>query len=173
MNNNGVIKGVAVTVGIIFFLFFFGSRLLIQNDSLLGERAGDFRDVIKEKSGFGIASDATPEVKSILNGLVRYIDQKKGKGKKVVEDSIVVIRYVGYLQNGQQFSATEEDKPITFKLGKGEVIQGIDAGMQGMRVGGIRLIELAPEAAYGDKEYGGIPANSVLVFAIELVEVKE
>ena len=172
MNNNAVIKGVAVSVGILFFLYFFGDKLLVQNDSLIGQTASNFTDQLLEKSGVGSGTDSNPKIKSRLNGLVKYVDQKNGKGKKVGKNSTVSIKYAAYFQDGKQFSGTEGDNPAAFTLGRGEVIPGIDVGMQGMKEGGIRIMELAPEVAYGDKDYSGIPANSVLIFVIELVAVK-
>ena len=74
-------------------------------------------------------------------------------------------------KTGKIFDKTK-NKPFSFRLGVGEVIQGWDIGIKGMRVGDKRRITIPPKLGYGDKTTGPIPKNSTLVFDVELVDVR-
>ena len=77
----------------------------------------------------------------------------------------VSVRYTGWLANGQQF----ESSTYTFQLGRGEVIAGWDQGIVGMRVGERRQLVIPPSLGYGAQANNVIPANSILVFNVELL----
>ncbi|GLC26298.1 FKBP-type peptidyl-prolyl cis-trans isomerase [Roseisolibacter agri] len=82
----------------------------------------------------------------------------------------VTAYYVGYLTNGRQFDSNRgTGRPITFQLGRGQVIKGWDEGVRGMRVGERRRLVVPPQLGYGGSTSGIIPAGSVLVFEIDLV----
>ncbi len=82
--------------------------------------------------------------------------------------------YVGTLPDGRVFdSSRDRGTPISFTLGVGQVIRGWDEGLQGMRVGGKRILTIAPAYGYGSQAVGTIPANSTLVFEVELVGVEK
>jgi FKBP-type peptidyl-prolyl cis-trans isomerase len=98
-----------------------------------------------------------------------------GKGRWVENGSKVTAHYTGRLANGTEFdSSYERGRPVTFRVGRGEVIKGWDRGLIGMRVGGKRRLRVPPELAYGKKGAGkgSIPPNSTLVFEIELLRVE-
>ena len=59
--------------------------------------------------------------------------------------------------------------PFSFILGAQQVIPGWDMGFQGMKVGGKRLLIIPPDLAYGNQMVGSIPANSTLVFEVDLL----
>lgn len=100
-------------------------------------------------------------------------DLSPGTGDPVGPGQQVAIHYQGNLANGQQFDANgPADPPLVFRLGAGEVVPGFEAGVTGMRVGGRRQVIIPPALGYGAQANGPIPANSVLVFTIELVSVK-
>jgi peptidylprolyl isomerase len=81
--------------------------------------------------------------------------------------------YVGTLPNGTRFDANgPSDPPYEFRLGAGEVVAGFDEGVTGMRVGGKRQVVIPPALGYGPQANGPIPANSVLVFTIDLVSAR-
>jgi len=96
-----------------------------------------------------------------------------GAGEAVSVGDTVSVHYIGTLQNGQQFdNSYQKAKPFEFTVGKGQVIAGWDEGVVGMRVGGQRILAVPSDMAYGNRTMGPIPANSTLVFVIELLEVK-
>ena len=82
------------------------------------------------------------------------------------------VLYTGWLKSGRVFdSRTDRAKPYTFTIGAGSVIKGWDEGVEGMRVGGKRLIMVPPALGYGSKPVPNIPPNSELTFEVELVNV--
>ena len=96
-----------------------------------------------------------------------------GTGNEVKEGDTVTVHYIGTLRNGQQFdNSYNNDQPLTFTLGEGKVIAGWETGLLGMKVGGQRVLVIPPELAYGKKVMGPIPANSTLIFAVELIAVQ-
>ena len=104
---------------------------------------------------------------------VMYNDIKIGKGADALLGSTVVVQYNGYLTDGTKFnSSRDKEKPFEFTLGKGEVVEGFDDGVFGMKVGGKRQLVIPPAMGYGETGSGVIPPNATLVFVVELLEVK-
>jgi FKBP-type peptidyl-prolyl cis-trans isomerase len=104
---------------------------------------------------------------------VKYKELKIGKGAEALLGNTVVVNYTGYLTDGTKFdSSHDRGQPLEFTLGKGEVIEGFDDGIFGMKVGGKRQLVIPPEAGYGEEGTGSIPPNATLVFIVELLEVK-
>ena len=96
----------------------------------------------------------------------------KGKGPEAVRGKTVEVHYTGWLTDGTQFDSSRDRGPFSFKLGAGEVIEGWDRGVAGMKVGGKRKLTLVPELAYGSAGAPPeIPPNSTLVFEVELLSV--
>jgi len=96
-----------------------------------------------------------------------------GDGREAQNGDTLIVEYTGWVYgNSQPFDKSIlYDKPFEFVLGKGEVIQGWDQGLQGMKVGGTRKLTVPPELAYGADGTGKIPPNSTLVFEIELLHI--
>ncbi len=95
-----------------------------------------------------------------------------GHGAEAKKGKQVQVYYAGKLkQNGKQFDACLKGKPFRFRLGAGDVIRGWDIGVTGMKVGGKRILTIPPSLAYGNKRVDIIPANSTLVFEVELKSV--
>lgn len=120
--------------------------------------------------------DKKEEPKTITtdSGL-KYQELKEGTGKEAKKGDNVEVHYTGWLTNGKKFdSSVDRGKPFSFKLGAGMVIKGWDEGVAGMKEGGKRKLMIPSKLAYGDREVGGglIPANSDLVFEVELLKIK-
>lgn len=101
-----------------------------------------------------------------------------GSGTAAAAGDAITVNYVGALTNGTIFDASanhpESANGYTFPLGAGQVIAGWDQGLVGMKVGGKRRLVIPPALAYGDRAIGEIiPANSTLVFEVELVNVQK
>jgi len=100
-------------------------------------------------------------------------DTVEGKGAEAVSGKAVTVHYTGTLTDGKKFdSSLDRNEPFTFNLGAGQVIKGWDQGVVGMKVGGKRKLTIPADLAYGANAVGSIPANSTLVFEVELLDVK-
>jgi peptidylprolyl isomerase len=108
-------------------------------------------------------------IKSI--GSLHYVDIVTGKGKVARSGMHVTVEYTGWLLDGTKFDSSDK-QPFEFDLGAGNVIQGWDIGVRGMRVGGKRRLIVPPELGYGQDATGPIPANSTLTFDVKLLAVK-
>jgi FKBP-type peptidyl-prolyl cis-trans isomerase len=105
--------------------------------------------------------------------LLKIEDIVVGTGKEAKNGDLVVVHYSGTLLDGMKFdSSYDRKRPFEFVLGAGEVIQGWDQGVLGMKIGGKRKLIIPSELAYGDRAVSVIPANSTLVFEVELLEIK-
>ena len=115
----------------------------------------------------------TGEPTKTASGL-EYWDIKVGTGAVAQSGQHVKVDYTGWLTNGKKFdSSVGTGRPFDFTLGASQVIKGWDEGVAGMKVGGKRQLRIPPDLAYGEKGYPGvIPANSTLIFDVQLVDVK-
>jgi FKBP-type peptidyl-prolyl cis-trans isomerase FkpA len=109
---------------------------------------------------------------------LQYADLTVGDGDAAKIGDQVSVHYTGWLQKpdgskGQKFdSSKDRGRPFQFALGQGQVIQGWDEGVQGMKVGGVRELIIPPALGYGQRGAGGvIPANATLIFEVELLGV--
>ncbi len=96
-----------------------------------------------------------------------------GTGDEAKTGDRVVVHYTGRFVDGRVFdSSLTRGEPLQFILGAGQVIQGWDVGLVGMRVGGKRVLSIPPELGYGAQDYGPIPGGSTLIFEVELLKVE-
>lgn len=104
---------------------------------------------------------------------LKYIDIKEGTGPTPVAGNIVEVHYTGTLENGKKFDCSlDRGEPIRFHIGQGVVIKGWDEGIMSMKVGGKRTLIIPAELGYGTREIPGvIPANSTLIFDVELISI--
>lgn len=111
-----------------------------------------------------------PEPKSAP---IKIEDLKVGTGPSPQVGQTIVTHYTGRLTNGTKFdSSVDRSVPFTYRYGVGQVIKGWDMGIATMKVGGKRRVTIPSELAYGTRDVGIIPANSPLVFDIELLRVE-
>ena len=107
------------------------------------------------------------------NDKFKLEDIKVGQGDEVRSGDYIRIHYLGTLENGQKFdSSYDRGAPFKTRIGVGEVIDGWDMGVIGMKVGGKRKLIIPPALAYGDRSVGDIPGGSTLIFEVELVEIE-
>ena len=99
-------------------------------------------------------------------------DTEIGTGQEALPGRQVTVNYTGKFTSGKVFDTSVGRGPFTFLLGAGQVIQGWDKGVVGMKVGGKRILTIPPEYAYGANDYGPIPGNSTLIFEVELLGVQ-
>jgi FKBP-type peptidyl-prolyl cis-trans isomerase len=104
----------------------------------------------------------------LVSGMYFY-DAVKGNGVVAAEGRKVTFRYAAYLPNG---SVVEQQRqPIEAEIGEG-MIKGLRQGIAGMRAGGQRRLVVPPGLAYGRVQHANVPANSILIFDVELVAVR-
>jgi FKBP-type peptidyl-prolyl cis-trans isomerase FkpA len=142
---------IAVTLSlfVIGFFFLFGEQVLrvAINSGARDVKIMTIPQIISEDTQFGTGTDALP-------------------GRQVT------VNYTGKFTDGKIFDTSVGKAPLTFLLGAGQVIQGWDKGVVGMKVGGKRILTVPPEYGYGANDYGPIPGGSTLVFEIELLNVQ-
>lgn len=150
MSRTHITTGVAVTVAlaVVGYFFIIGSSGL----QLFGSNT----------------QAAVPEA---AEGELIVQDEKVGTGAVAKVGDMVQVHYTGMLANGATFDSSAGKAPIEFVLGTGAVIPGWDQGLQGMKVGGKRLLIIPPSLGYGAQGYGPIPANATLIFEVDLVAV--
>jgi FKBP-type peptidyl-prolyl cis-trans isomerase len=109
-----------------------------------------------------------------MAGTLKSEDLTPGTGAEAAKGDTVDVHYTGWLTDGKKFdSSKDRGRPFSFTLGAGQVIQGWDEGVKGMKVGGVRKLTIPPEMGYGSRGAAGvIPPNAELVFEVELLKVK-
>lgn len=123
---------------------------------------------------------AEEELRKISEGFDRtdsgllYRLINKGNGAKAEKGKTVSVHYKGSLTNGDVFDSSYKRKqPIEFSLGRGQVIEGWDEGIQLLQVGDKARFVIPSHLAYGERGAGGvIPPNATLIFDVELMAVK-
>ncbi len=109
----------------------------------------------------------------VMTDQLQIQDLIVGTGAEARAGNTVSVNYIGTLENGTKFdSSYDRNQPFSFTLGQGQVIRGWEQGIPGMKVGGKRKLIIPPTMGYGDQTVGPIPANSTLIFEVELLEVK-
>ncbi len=119
---------------------------------------------------------ATPTVTAPFS----QTDLKLGTGDaSATSGNTLNVDYTGWLydasrpdQKGAMFDTSIGKTPFQFTLGAGQVIQGWDQGIPGMKVGGTRRLVIPPSLAYGSTRSGVIPANATLLFEVTLNSIQ-
>lgn len=131
-----------------------------------------------ERPGIPAGSTLYFEIELIDVPRVDTDDELVGDGPTAEAGDVVKVHYTGWLKTedgsrGEKFdSSLDRGDPFSFPLGGGRVIPGWDIGVQGMQVGGKRVLDIPSELAYGAQGAGGvIPPNADLIFEVELLEV--
>jgi peptidylprolyl isomerase len=102
-------------------------------------------------------------------------DIVRGKGRAAQAGDTVLVHYAGVtFSTGEEFDASwNTGQPFPFPLGGGQVIEGWDRGIVGMKVGGRRILTIPPELAYGAQGFPpAIAPNETLVFVVDLLEIQ-
>ncbi|ELQ6241232.1 FKBP-type peptidyl-prolyl cis-trans isomerase [Cronobacter sakazakii] len=132
----------------------------VEKDATENEAKGKaFRDKFAKEKG----------VKTSSTGLL-YKVEKEGNGAAPKESDTVVVNYKGTLIDGQEFdNSYKRGEPLSFRLDG--VIPGWTEGLKNIKKGGKIKLVIPPELAYGKNGVPGIPANSTLVFDVELLDI--
>lgn len=147
---NTLKKGIAAAAGltIVALFFVYGNPFAVVEGDLIGGTLG-------------------------ASGQLIVQDTVIGSGEEAQIGDVLEVHYVGRLATGEVFDSSEGSAPSRFVLGGGQVIPGWDQGLQGMRVGGKRVLIIPPDLAYGPTGYGPIPPDATLTFEVELIDINE
>lgn len=166
-----------------------GASLLILIAVLAGVR---YLPPLFEKGPSGddviIVDSTLPNQEAALANAVLAGSDASGQITKLIVDDVLVgtttektvrtgdtvtVNYVGEIKDGKEFDNTyKKGEPLTFVVGQGEMISGFERGVVGMKEGGIRVLVVPPQLAYGAQKAGRILPNSSLVFLVELVSIQ-
>lgn len=167
----GIFFSVAV-MAVALSLIRFKTDILVQSPAAEGEVQTAVVAVSQSEEDL---KDALLSASTAGGELVKLVidDVKIGTGPGVKEGDTLTVHYIGTTQDGVKFdSSYDRGEPFTYTVGEGKVIEGWEKGLIGMQVGGSRILVIPPSMAYGNRQVGMIPANSPLVFAIDLLKIE-
>jgi peptidylprolyl isomerase len=145
-------------------------------DQLLKEAAAANATKTKAKRDADLAQIKSKYPNTTLSPSgIYYMIQKAGTGDKPSRGKMVALNYKGMLLSGKVFDGSDfQGGPLEFQVGLGKVIPGWEETVLDMQLGEKRLVVIPPELAYGEQAVGNglIPANSFLVFEMELVWIR-
>ncbi|MFC1780419.1 FKBP-type peptidyl-prolyl cis-trans isomerase [Patescibacteria group bacterium] len=154
---------------IAFFIYFMDSNSPSNPEPDIEESTEEELDNILEEENMNNPSTSASDAEEFL-----VEDTVEGTGDEVKAGDTVSVHYTGTLLDGTKFdSSVDRGEPFEFTVGEGQVIEGWDQGLLGMKVGGNRKLTIPSSMGYGEAGAGeSIPANAGLVFEIELLEIK-
>lgn len=108
-----------------------------------------------------------------LAGGLQIATTQQGAGRQVVDGDRLTVNYTGRLLTGSKFDSSLNPgrSPFQFTIGSGQVIQGWEKGILGMKVGETRVLIIPAALAYGSTPRENIPANSDLIFEVTLLAI--
>jgi peptidylprolyl isomerase len=172
--NKGVLAGIVIAL-----IAAVGLLVISQTSSSMPTTATTppFDNTSSAGGNSVLCSTQPPALTGVKDSDVKALkleDKMLGSGAEATTGKMVVMNYIGRLTNGTQFDTScGKPSPFEFNLGQGQVIQGWDQGIVGMKVGGIRRLIIPASLGYGAAGAGGvIPPNAALVFDVELIAVK-
>jgi peptidylprolyl isomerase len=123
------------------------------------------------------AAPRAEETTTLTASGLKIVETKEGAGAEAKPGQTVTVHYTGWLYvngaKGKKFdSSRDRGEPFDLPLGSGQVIAGWDEGVAGMKIGGKRTLIIPPTLGYGARNMGPIPANSTLIFDVELLGAK-
>ena len=170
--------GIAVAVALVVIFIIFGGYGVISG-MFGGSSAGNTSNINNNANTQTTDNNgtSTPDTTTMQNPTqLEMQDVVVGTGTAAVAGNTVTVNYTGKLTDGTVFDSSLNPgrTPFTFTLDANppQVIQGWDMGVAGMKVGGTRILLIPASLGYGAQANGPIPANSTLVFEVQLLSVK-
>jgi FKBP-type peptidyl-prolyl cis-trans isomerase len=169
--NKYIILSVGIVI-VIVAIIAYSQRTTVQNSSVNNDVAPTIMSTPSSLEQTGNESATiTPMQEEVTELIIE--DLVAGTGAEAVAGKKITVNYKGTLTDETQFdSSYDRGQPFSFVLGVGSVIQGWDQGFARMKVGGKRKLTIPPSLGYGAQATGAIPANSVLIFEVELLKVE-
>ena len=136
------------------------------------ERLGEVKEMAEGMVTKYTGNELEGQLQSTDSGL-KYIIHEEGSGTQAQSGSLVDVQYYGMLKDGSTFdNSFERGDPFQFRLGIGQVIPGWDEGIALLKEGAKATLFVPSQLGYGERDNGSIPANSELIFYVELVKVR-
>lgn len=102
-----------------------------------------------------------------------YEDLEPGSGLAARDGHVLETHYTGWLTTGEQFGTSRDGGVYSFQLGRRQATRGIEEGVTGMRIGGVRRLVVPPSLGYGSRgQPPTVPPSATLVYEIELLDIK-
>jgi peptidylprolyl isomerase len=176
-NKTQQIVGILILVAVLgaFTFFIIGQGQKADQTKQAAKSTSSSSSVDNDPCKFPSLKPGTKILPTIMDNLkmLKIEDTQAGTGKTVKAGDQVCIHYKGTLVDGTVFdSSYTRNTPFVTQIGVGQVIEGWDIGIVGLKEGGKRKLTIPPELGYGNKPNGQIPANSTLIFEVELLKVK-
>lgn len=175
MKKNVIIVAMIIVAGLVLFL--------LRNEKVGAPTGESLSDKQTERTGQPEKSDGNDPNQQIEESNknnnkpmelgIKTI--KEGTGDRVVKSGDTIsVHYTGKLEDGTKFdSSIDRGTPFTFSIGQGQVIQGWEQGLLGMKVGKKRVLTIPSELGYGARGAGNaIPPDATLIFDVELMSIK-
>lgn len=123
----------------------------------------------------GVADVTCDKDGVVLEEGLEIRDVRCGSGPVADRGMVATIRYTASSNSGVTFDSNQEsDEPYFFRLGAGQVLEGLDRGLAGMKVDGIRELVIPSELAYGDAGlYPDVGSNETVTYEVELLALRE
>lgn len=119
------------------------------------------------------AEDGTPGITQLSSAAPSEFKLEtliKGAGELVAQGDTITVHYSGFVWGGEKFdSSWDRGQPAQFELSQGKLIDGFIKALDGQTVGSQVVAVIPPAEGYGDQEQGSIPANSTLIFVIDIL----
>jgi peptidylprolyl isomerase len=171
-------KKVGVRLGgaIVAFVALVGALYIFSGDDPKSTDATTTTVAVSTTTGSTVPTPPKPVVKFPGTAPTELVvtDLKEGTGEPAKAGDTITLHYVGVLStDGTEFdNSYDRGQPFSFTIGSGQVIEGWDQGMVGVKAGGQRQLDIPAALAYGDQERGDvIKANSALTFVVDIVSI--
>ena len=183
---NPFVKPIVIVLGVFAALFIVGKFFAPKeppppvaatpNPEAIAAEAENRKQAFAKKAAEGTAvtgENAKLGPKAVTTkSWLKYEDLVVGSGTEAKEGSVVDVHYTGWLTDGTKFdSSKDRNEPFSFSL-PGQVIDGWNQGIPGMKEGGKRKLVIPAALGYGEQGSGKIPPGATLVFEVELLKVK-
>lgn len=122
---------------------------------------------------FTTQTNKKPKLVTLDSGVQYLITEPSESEKSVATGDVINFVYTGKLEDGTEFDSNVGSTPMRIAIGQGQLIAGMEEGIIGMKEKEKRTITIPPDQGYGDQEIPGIPANSTLVFDVQITEIEK
>lgn len=156
-------------IGLLLTLFLAAGLWSCGNDVIFDEDAQLETDIMLIEE---FLADNGLEADTLQPSGIRIIIEDPGQESKARFGDSVETRYRGYLLDGTEFDSSEGRDPLWFIMDKGDVIRGWEIAFKGLGKGGRATILIPSQYGYGNRGQGIIPANSVLIFDVDVLNIR-